>query len=71
MSLFKKKITTPNLFLLLEEAKLRAEQANKTCFYYALYDNEVTIAQEWCEHNKIRFELDHKTEGNKIYKFII
>lgn len=69
MSLFKKKDTTPALFVLLDDEFRRAKQQEKHYFFHLLYDNERDMAQKWCKKNKVYMEVDHQTDGNVFYKF--
>ena len=71
MSLFKKKKTIPAVATLLYDAYKRAREDGKRSFYYALFDNEKNFAEEFCLKNKLSMELDHTTDGNLIYKFVI
>jgi len=69
MSLFKKKDTTPALFVLLDDEFNRAKKQEKHYFFHLLYDNERDMAQKWCKKNKVYMEVDHQTDGNVFYKF--
>lgn len=69
MSLFKKKDTTPALFVLLDDEFNRAKKQEKHYFFHLLYDNERDTAQKWCKKNKVYMEVDHQTDGNVFYKF--
>jgi len=69
MSLFKKKNTTPALFVLLDEEFNRAKQQGKRYFLHLLYDNERDLAKKWCQKNNAYMEVDHQTDGNIFYKF--
>ena len=69
MSLFKKKNTTPTLFVLLDDELARAKQQKKQCFFHLLQDNEKDLANKWCLKNNAYMEVDHQTDGNIIYKF--
>lgn len=71
MSLFKKKNKTPNLYLLLDDACARAKETNKKFFYYALYDSEFELAQQWCNSKNAYIELNHIVNGNKVYRINI
>lgn len=49
MTLFKKKKETPTFLLLLENAYLRAKNNQKKCFYYAIFENEKQLAENFCK----------------------
>lgn len=70
MSLFKKKNDKPAIHILLDSSVERMREKGDKSFYYALFDNELATAQLWAKHHNIIIELDHITDGNKIYKFI-
>jgi len=57
--------------VLLYEAYKRARENGSNVFYYALFDSEKKFATEFCRKNKLKMVLDHTTDGNLIYKFII
>ena len=69
MTLFNKK-PLPNLFYLLTEQFDLAKDKNRNYFYYLLRDEEVELAEKWCNKNKARFAVDHKRDNNLIYKFV-
>jgi len=69
MSLFKKKNSTPALFVLLDDELARAKNKQLHSFFHLLYGNEVEIARKWCKKNNIYMEVDHQTDGNIFYKF--
>ena len=69
MGLFKKKNKTPTIYFLLDDAAKRMRERKEKSFYYALFDNEKNIVQKWCDMHNFIMELDHITDGNKIYKF--
>lgn len=69
MGLFKKKSKTPTIYFLLDESIKHMKERKEKSFYYALFDNEIEIVKKWCEMRHFIFELDHITDGNKIYKF--
>lgn len=71
MTLFKKNKKNFNLSILLYDEYKRAREDNKSYFYHALFDNEKDFAEQFCRKNHLRMTLDHKTDGNLIYKFII
>lgn len=69
MSLFKKKDKTPTIYFLLDESVKHMREKEEKLFYYALFDNEVELVKKWCKIHHFIIELDHITDGNKIYKF--
>ena len=69
MTFFTKKKKLPVTLILLQDAYERANQKEKKVFYYALYDNEKALAEQFCQKNKLQMVLDHVTDGNFIYKF--
>ena len=71
MTLFKKNKKDFSLSILLYDAYKRAREHNKTYFYYPLFEKEKECAEHFCKKNNLRMILDHKTDGNLIYKFII
>ena len=71
MTIFKKKNNVPVLFLLLNDAALRAQEKGDNKFYYALYDMELSNADKWCKQNNAKYSIDHISDGNKIYKFTL
>lgn len=71
MTLFKKKKENFNLSVLLYDAYKRAREDNKKCFYYSLFEKEKEFAEYFCKKNHLQMSLDHKTDGNLIYKFTI
>lgn len=71
MSLFKKEKKQPALLSLLYDAYKRAREDGKTSFYYALFDNEKKYAEDFCKKNRLHMVVDHITDGNVIYKFMI
>ena len=71
MTLFKKKNKPSYIQVLLEEKYKQTKQENKTYFYFALFDRDKPDAENFCKKNNIKMFLDHSTDGNLIYKFII
>ena len=69
MGLFKKKDKTPTIYFLLNDAAKRMKERKEKSFYYALFDNEIEMVKKWCNKHHFLIELDHITDGNKIYKF--
>lgn len=69
MGLFKRKDKIPAIYFLLNDSVTQMKKREEKSFYYALFDNEVEIAKKWCNKYHFIFELDHVTDGNKIYKF--
>lgn len=69
MGLFKKKDKSPTIYFLLDDSAARMKERNEKSFYYALFDNEIELVKKWCKMRHFIFELDHITDGNKIYKF--
>ena len=69
MSLFKRKDKTPAIYFLLDVSVEQMKERKEKSFYYALFDNEIEIVKKWCKIHHFVFELDHITDGNKIYKF--
>ena len=71
MTLFKKKIQPSTIQALLYERYKYAREDGKKYFYYALFDKDRPAAEDFCRKNHIRMFLDHSTDGNLIYKFVI
>lgn len=71
MLLFKKNKQVSAIETLLYDAYKRAREDGKDCFYYALFDTDKKFAQEFCKKNHLSMMLDHATDGNLIYKFIL
>jgi len=69
MGLFKRKNKTPAICYLLDGSVEQMREKKEKSFYYALFDNELEIVEKWCNKNHFLMELDHITDGNKIYKF--
>lgn len=69
MGLFKKIDKTPAIYFLLNDSVEQMKKRQEKVFYYALFDNEVELVKKWCNKHYFIFELDHITDGNKIYKF--
>jgi hypothetical protein len=69
MGLFQKKDKTPAIYYLLNGSVERMKEKEEKSFYYALFDNEMEIVKKWCKTHNFLIELDHITDGNKIYKF--
>ena len=71
MLLFKKKQETPACLVLLYDTYKRACEDKKKCFYDIVLDKNKKIVEEFCKKNNLIMSLDHMTDGNLIYKFII
>lgn len=71
MSLFKNKRKEPTILVLLESEYKRASENKQKSFYYALFDRDKKYAENFCKKHYLKMELDHVSDGNYIYKFII
>lgn len=67
--LFKKKKNYPELYNFLDASKEEAQNRGQNYFFYLLKNQDVDIAKQWCQKNRMIMDIDHKTDNNLIYKF--
>ena len=70
MSLFKKK-NIPQLHIFLDRELENAKAKQEKVFYYPLYLDEIKVARQWCAQHSIYMDIDHKTDGTLVYKFML
>lgn len=71
MTLFKKRTEQPSVIYSLNECLQRARDKHNTSFYYPLFEADVNAVKKWGNKNNVRVEIDHVTDGNVYYKFIL